>query len=156
MATSERSSPKSKVWLVVVGVVVLAGAAYVAKVYPPSGDTLAGSVTPADRYRADLKPTDLTTLPLGDQSVAQFMQTDLYQKIVSDKVVAAAFASDAFRQALASDAFRQAMGSEAFRQAMASDSFRQAMRNDAFREAMKNDVMKSDAMRGDAMKAAAQ
>ena len=109
MATSEHSSSRSKIWLVVVGIVVLAGAAYVAKLYPPAGDTLAGSVTPADRYRADVKPTDLTTLPLGDQAVSQFMQTDLYQKIVSDPAVAAAFASDAFRDAFASQASRDAL-----------------------------------------------
>jgi hypothetical protein len=151
MAVSERSSPKSKIWMIVVGVVVLAGAAYVATIYPPSGDTLAGSVTPADRYRADIKPTDLTTLPLGDQTVSEFMQTDIFQKIVSDKALAVAFGSDAFRQALGSDAFRQALGSDAFRQALGSDAFRQALGSDAFRQALGGDAFRqslgSDAFR---------
>ena len=87
MATSESSTSKSKIGLVVVGILVLAGAAYVAKIYPPSDKSLSGSVVPADRYRADVKATDLTTLPLGDQGVSQFMQTDLYQRIVSDKAI---------------------------------------------------------------------
>ena len=53
MAISESNSSKNKIWLVVVGIVVLAGVAYVAKIYPPADETLAGSVVPADRYRAE-------------------------------------------------------------------------------------------------------
>ena len=138
---------------------MLAGVAYVAKNYPPSDETLAGSVVPADRYRAE-SATKGSGSVLGDQSVAQFMQTDLYQKIVSDKDLAAAFASDAFRQAIASDGFRQALASDgfrrrspatassrrsasdSFRQALASDSFRQALASDSFRQALASDDFK--------------
>ena len=70
MAVSESNSPKNKIWLVVVGIVVLAGAAYVAKVYPPEEKSLAGSVTPAERYRADTVGSN--TPPLGDQTVITF------------------------------------------------------------------------------------
>ena len=58
MAVSESNSARNKIWLVVVGIVVLAGAAYVAKIYPPEDQTLAGSVAPADRYRADTVGTN--------------------------------------------------------------------------------------------------
>ena len=161
MAVSERSSPRTKIWLVVVGIVVLAGAAYVAKIYPPPEQSLAGSVTPADRYRADTKPTDLTAVPLGDQSVSQFMQTDLYQKIVTDKVLAAAFASEAFRDVFSSQAFRDALGNQGFRDALGNQGFRDALGNQGFRDALGNqgfrdalgnqalrDSMKNDAKRG--------
>ena len=37
MAVSESNSPKNKIWLVVVGIVVLAGAAYVANNLPARG-----------------------------------------------------------------------------------------------------------------------
>jgi hypothetical protein len=132
----------------VVGAAALALATYVAFFYPPDEAALAGSVTPAERYRADTVPT---TFPLGDESVSKFMQTDLYEKIVSDKDLAAAFGSDAFRQAMGSEAFRQALGSDAFRQALGSDAFRQALGSDAFRQALGSDAFRqalgSDAFR---------
>ena len=37
MAVSESNSPKNKIWLVVVGIVVLAGVAYVANNLPALG-----------------------------------------------------------------------------------------------------------------------
>ena len=76
MAVSENNSPKNKIWLGVVGIVVLAGVAYVANNYPPKDETLAGSVVPADRYRAE-SATKGSGSVLGDQSIAQFMQSDL-------------------------------------------------------------------------------
>jgi hypothetical protein len=163
MGVSESSSPRTKIWLVVAGVIVLAAVGYVAKLYPPSRQELTGSVVPADRYRADTGAAN-GSVALGDQSIAQFMQTDVYRKIVADKALASAFASDAFRQALGSDAFRQALGSDAFRQAMGSDAFRQALGSDAFRQALGSDAFRqalgSDAFRqalgNDAARAAAQ
>ena len=164
MAIPDSGSSKNKTWLVVGGIVVLAGVAYVARNYPPSDETLAGSVVPAVRYRAENVATKGSASTLGDQSIAQFMQTDIYQKIVSDKAVAAAFASDAFRQALASDGFKQALASDGFKQALASDGFKQALASDGFKQAMASDGFKqalaSDAFRAalgqDAMRAAAQ
>ena len=115
MAISDNGSPRNKIWLAVVGIVVIAGVAYVADIYPPADESLTGSVVPAERYRAEKSATSSSRLALGDESVAQFMQTDLYQQIISDRELAAAFASDAFRQALASDGFKQALASDGFR-----------------------------------------
>ena len=129
MAISERSSSKNKIWLVVVGIVVLAGAAYVATIYPPPEKSLAGSVSPAERYRVD--PTGSNTTPLGDQSVSQFMQTDLYQKVVTDKALGEALFSEAFRDALSNELFRNALANESFRNALANESFRDSLKNDA-------------------------
>jgi hypothetical protein len=145
MAASDISSPRTKIWLAVVGVVLVAGVAYVANIYPPSDETLVGSVVPAERYRAETSSTGLSRQTLGDESIAQFMQTDLYQQIVSDRALAALFASDAFRQALASDQFRQALASDNFKQALASDNFKQAMASDQFRAALASDAMKAAA-----------
>ena len=57
MAISENSSSKNKIWLGVVAVVVVAGVAYVADIYPPADKSLTGSVVPAERYRADTSAT---------------------------------------------------------------------------------------------------
>ncbi len=154
MATSERSSSRTKIWLVAGGIVVLAGVAYVATIYPPDNESLAGSVTPADRYRGE-SATRGSGSVLGDQSIAQFMQTDMYQMIVSDRVLANAFASEGFRQALASDNFKQALASDNFKQALASDNFKQAMASDQFRAALASDQFRA-ALGQDAMRAVAQ
>src|SRR5262245_48423664 len=139
MASTDQTSPKTTIWLAVVGIVVLAGVAYVADIYPPADKSLTGSVVPAERYRAETSATSSSRETLGDQSVAQFMQTDLYRQIVSDKQLAAVFASDAFRQGLGSDQFRGALNSDQFRGALASDGFKQALASDQFKGAMAND-----------------
>ena len=155
MATSDNGSSRNKIWLGVVGIVVLAGVAYVADIYPPADESLTGSIVPAERYRAEKSATSSSRLVLGDESVEQFMQTDLYRQIVSDRELAAVFASDGFRQALASDGFKQALASDGFKQALASDGFKQAMASDGFKQALASDAFRA-ALGNDAMKAAAQ
>ena len=66
MAVSDKGSSSNKTWMIVGGIVVLAGAAYVATIYPPSKDSLAGSVTPAERYRVD---------PTGSNTTGSFAMT---------------------------------------------------------------------------------
>ncbi|HKX99630.1 MAG TPA: hypothetical protein VJL86_07915 [Steroidobacteraceae bacterium] len=155
MATSDNGSSRNKIWLGVVGIVVLAGVAYVADIYPPADESLTGSIVPAERYRAEKSATSSSRLVLGDESVAQFMQTDLYRQIVNDRELAAIFASDGFRQALASDGFRAALASDNFKQALASDNFKQAMANDNFRQALASDQFRA-ALAQDALRAASQ
>ena len=53
MATSETGSPRTKIWLIAGGIIVLAVVAYVATQYPPSREDLAGSVVAADRYHLE-------------------------------------------------------------------------------------------------------
>src|SRR5262245_13057761 len=106
MSSTEQGSPRTKIWLVVVGIVVVAGVAYVADIYPPADKSLTGSVVPAERYRAETSATSSSREALGDESLAQFMQSDIYQQIVSDKAMAAAFSSNAFRDAFANKGFR--------------------------------------------------
>ena len=113
----------------------------------------AGTIAPAQRYQSvQIASGDVK---LGDQTTAQFMQTDVFKRMTSDPAFAAALQSDAYRNVMSNDAFREALKSDAFRAALKSDAFRDALRNEAFREALKNDAfrdaLKSDAFR-DAMK----
>ena len=153
MANSKTGSPRTKIWLVVGGIIVLAVVGYVAKLYPPAKDDLAGSVVPADRYRADTSAANPSGVALGDESVAQFMQSDLYQKIVSDRALASTLANDAFQTAMKNEAFQTAMKSDAFLNAMKSDAFQAAMKNDAFQTAMKSDAFQT-AMKNEAFQSA--
>ena len=126
------SMSNQKTFIVVLGLaVVIGGVAFLGNGFQFGDDQASGTIVPAERYRGE--QIDSSDVELGDESVAQLMQTDLFQQIVSDAAFAEAMRSDAFRSAMASEAFRSAMSSEAFRSAMSNEAFRSAMSNDAFR-----------------------
>ena len=109
-------------WVLIAGLaVVLAGVGYVATQGGMSGKDASGSIVAAERYRSETKPISDQSATLGDESIAQFMQTDVYQMMLVNPALADAMASEAFRSAMASEAFRSALASEAFRSALASD-----------------------------------
>ena len=94
-----------------------------------SADDSYGTIAPAQRYQAET--VGAGDVKLGDQSTAQFMQSDTFRLIQSDAKLSEALRSDSFRAALASDSFRAALTSDSFRAALASDSFRAAMASDS-------------------------
>ncbi len=65
------------------GIAVLAlGVALIAFDIPPKSENVTGTIAPAERYRA---PQDATeTVKLGDQTIAQLMQNDGFDKMVKD------------------------------------------------------------------------
>ena len=117
MATSNKSIP-----IILGGVAALAVVAYFGLNNPPGSDEVAGTVAPAERYRADQMTSD--DVSLGDQSVQNFMQTDLFAKLQSDETLRNAFASEAVRDALASEGVRDAFVSEGVRDAFASEAMK--------------------------------
>ncbi len=126
------SMNNQKTWIVVgVLAVVIGGVAFLGNDFPSGSDQASGTIVPAERYRGEQITS--SDVELGDESVAQLMQTDLFQQIVSDAAFADALQSDAFRTAMASDSFRTAMANDSFRSAMASDNYRTAMASDNFR-----------------------
>src|SRR5689334_16464592 len=84
----------------IAGVALVAVGAYsLGRVYPPLGPT-AGTITPAGRYvSSQINDHDVT---LGDQSVAQLMQTDAFELMVKDPNFRA-LASDPNFKVLAQD-----------------------------------------------------
>src|ERR1700674_2300527 len=77
------SPSKRKVWIgIAVAAVAVGLVGHYALDFPTGGENAAGTIVPAQRYRAEqIKPEDLR---LGDQSVAQLMQTDPYDRLVKD------------------------------------------------------------------------
>jgi uncharacterized protein YjbI with pentapeptide repeats len=72
-------------------------AAFVFK-FPPGGENVSGTVVPAQRYRAEqIKAADVK---LGDQAVAQVMQSEAFERIIKDPQLRA-LALDATFQSLA-------------------------------------------------------
>jgi pentapeptide MXKDX repeat protein len=151
------------------GVVVVVGIAIALFTtnFPPDGKNAAGTVAPAQRYRAEQPQAG--DVKLGDQSVAQMMQTEAFDRFIKDPSTRA-LAADANFLALARahadglvalglhpDAVavlaRQVNATKA--DAVKADAVKaDAVKADAMKaDAMKADAMKADAMKADAMKA---
>ena len=75
---------KSATWIgvAVVGVTLVGAASYYFDI-PPRGDNLTGTVTPAQRYRAE-QQVGAQDVKLGDASVAQALQSDVVVKTIAD------------------------------------------------------------------------
>lgn len=71
-----------KIWGGAAFAVVALGVAAVAFDYPPKSRDLSGTIAPAERYRAPQSGAD--AIKLGDQSIAQLMQTDAFDRMVKD------------------------------------------------------------------------
>ncbi|MEJ2128387.1 MAG: hypothetical protein P8X81_06035, partial [Woeseiaceae bacterium] len=134
----------------VIGAVFGGAIAYFGLTNPP-GDALTGAVAPAERYRAEQISAD--DIELGDQSLQDFMQTDVFTSLTSDAAFSAAISSEAFRAALNSEQFRAALNSEQFRAAMNSEQFRAAMNSEQFRAAMNSEQFRA-AMNSEQFRAA--
>jgi hypothetical protein len=82
---------------VVFSVVALGVASFVFD-FPPKQQDITGTIAPAERYRAPQAGAE--AVKLGDQTIAQLMQSDAFDKIVKDPELSAA-AKDANFRALA-------------------------------------------------------
>ena len=121
----------------VLGAVVGGAIAYFGLTNPP-GDALTGTVAPAERYRAEqISGTDIE---LGDQTLQEFMQTDVYTTLVNDPAFRTAVASDAFRSMIASEAFLVALNSDTFRMEFSKAAFGQALASDTFRADLATEI----------------
>jgi len=93
-----RKISKRALWI---GTAVAAAAVVIAAFvfnFPPRGENVSGTVAPAQRYRAEqIKAEDVK---LGDQAVAQLMQTEAFERFVRDSKMRALAQDPAF-QALA-------------------------------------------------------
>ena len=115
MATSSK-----KISIIAVGAVILAAIAYFGVTYPPGSDDMAGTIAPAERYRAS-QPTS-EEIQLGDQALQEVMQTDAFDRLVNDEAFQEAMQNEAFREALSNEAFVEALTNEALQEALAPTS----------------------------------
>lgn len=111
----------SKVWILVAGLVaVVLVILYLGGSFPPSGDEAAGTIAPAERYRAEAA-LDEDSVDLGDETISEFVQTDAFEVLVNNPGLADIVTSEAFRSALNSEGFRSALNSEGFRSQLNSE-----------------------------------
>src|SRR5579862_9219400 len=109
---TSKSSNSNKIALAATAFVVLGGGAFLYTHYaPPSGGTVAGTITPAQRYRsAQVSDADVQ---LGDSSVPQLMQTDAFQLMVKDPSFRAMARDPSFSALAQNSAALAAMSSHA-------------------------------------------
>jgi hypothetical protein len=100
--TMIRKVSKRALWIgtgVAASAVLIAG--FLLK-FPPAGENAVGTVAPAQRYRAEqIKAGDVK---LGDQTVAQLMQSDSFERIVRDPKMRALAQDPAFEALARSEA----------------------------------------------------
>ena len=92
--TMIRNVSKRALWI---GTGVAAAAVVIAGFllnFPPGGENVSGTVAPAQRYRAEqIKAEDVK---LGDQAVAQLMQSDSFDRLIKDPKIRALARDPAF------------------------------------------------------------
>src|ERR1700758_5004183 len=103
---------KGATWIgvAIVGVALVGAASYYFDI-PPRGDTLTGTVTPAQRYRAE-QQVGAQDVKLADQSVAQALQSDVVVKLVRDPAFQQLAANPEALQALSAHAQTYAVMSQ--------------------------------------------
>jgi hypothetical protein len=78
-----RQSGNAKIWVLVGALVIAAGAImFLGDSYLPSGKDAAGTIVPAERYRAGQIESD--DVVLGDDTLARFMQTEEFEMLVTN------------------------------------------------------------------------
>ncbi len=89
----------TKVWMLVAALAVaIAAVVFFGGNYPPDSEMASGTIVPAERYRADQITSD--DVVLGDESLAQFMQTDEFELLINNEVFMEAISEKALQQAL--------------------------------------------------------
>ena len=98
MATSNKVFP-----IILIGVAALGVLAYFGMSNPP-GDEVTGTVAPAERYRAEQD----NEIQLGDESIQEVLQSDVFETLVNDESFRAAMASEELRAAFSIEAIQSA------------------------------------------------
>ena len=84
-----------KVWFGTAAAVLAVGVAMVAFDIPPRSQDVVGTIAPAERYRAPQDSTE--AVKLGDQTIAQLMQNDGFDKMIKDPQMKALSQDASFR-----------------------------------------------------------
>ena len=131
------SMNNQKIWIVIgVLAVVIGGVAFLGNDFPSGSDEVSGTIVPAERYRGEQLSSD--DVVLGDESVAQFMQTDAFESMINDPKLVAILADPEVQAALSNADFANLMANADFANLMANADFANLMANADFAKAMSN------------------
>src|SRR6266542_268530 len=109
--------------------------------YPPVGKGTEGTVGQAQRYQAPQPQMAAKDVKLGDTAVQQFMQTDVFDRLVKDETSRKLLSDATVRQALSSPALVAALRDGAVVQLLSDKAFMQLLSNDAVAQLLSNDAV---------------
>lgn len=121
----------------VIGAVLGAGITYFGLSYPPE-NALTGTVAPAERYQAAQPGAD--SIQLGDESLQQVMQTDVFNNLINDEAFIESMRSEDFQAGFDSAALRLVMSNASFNEALRSEKFLTSIESRVFRGAMNEEA----------------
>lgn len=102
--------------------------------FPPALGGTEGAIGAAKRYQAgQIAASDVK---LGDQSAQEFLQSDLFDKLMKDETVVAALSNPAIAKALSDPALMKALADTQLRLRLTDAAFGRALSDDAFRQAL--------------------
>lgn len=147
--TGGEAMTSRKVLLGIAAAAVIAIGYFAVRGFPPVGPGAEGTVGAAKRYQSSqINDRDVV---IGDAQLQDVLQSDAFNKLISDPAARKAVASDAFQKALADSALREALGNQAIRDALGSQAMRDALGNQAIRDALGNQAVR-DALGSQAMR----
>ncbi|CAM5794803.1 hypothetical protein [Rhizobacter fulvus] len=82
MSEQARTGSQRRLWAGGAVAVLAIGVALIAFDYPPKSQDVTGTIAPAERYRAPQATSE--PVKLGDQTIAQLMQNDGFDKAIKD------------------------------------------------------------------------
>ena len=125
-----------KILLIVGAVAVIAFGYFGVWGYPPVEKGAEGTVGAAKRYEAEqISSKDVV---LQNPALQEFMQTDVFQSLTSNKEAVKVLGSEGMKQALANQSFRDMLASQSMRDALANKDFRDRLADQSLRDALAN------------------
>ncbi|MGH8122546.1 MAG: hypothetical protein ACREPT_07215 [Rudaea sp.] len=112
----------------------IAAVVYFGLGYPPKIDQVAGTIAPAERYRAPA----VGSVELGDQSIPQLMQTDTFTQLVKDPEFRSLVANADFNNLLKNGDFNNLVKNGDFNNLLKNGDFNNLVKNGDFNNLIKN------------------
>jgi hypothetical protein len=112
---------------------------FAVKGFPPDMSGTEGAIGAAKRYQAG--QIEASDVKLGDQTAQEFLQSDLFDKLMKDDAVRKALSDPALGKALADPALGKALTNADFLTALTNADFRAALTNADFRTALADQAM---------------
>jgi hypothetical protein len=109
--------------------------------YPPAGKGTQGTIGQAQRYEAAQPQMSANDVKLGDTAVQQFMQTDVFDRLLKDDTARKLLSDASVRQALGNPALIAALHDGVVVQLLNDKVFVAFLASDAAGRLLKNDVI---------------
>lgn len=109
--------------------------------YPPVGKETQGTVGQAQRYQAAQPQLAAKDVKLGDTAAQQFMQTDVFDRLIKDESARKLLSDATVREALTNQALVAGLRDQAAAQLLSDAAVAQLLSNDSVARVLSNDAV---------------